>query len=65
MILKDLTGSVDNGTQCGYLLMVKTNAMPFEWGGVEKKSFAKRKALLVSAPFSAVISIKTSEWRYE
>ena len=57
MILKDLTGSVDNLDHCEYILMVETNAMPFDWGE-ERKSFAKRKALLlVSASFSDVRSI--------
>ena len=57
MMLKDLTGSVVNFDHCVYFLMVETKAMPFDWGDVEKKSFAKRKALFVSAPFSEVRSM--------
>ena len=56
-MVKDLKCSVDNLDHCGHLLKVKTNAMPFDWGEVERKSFAKRKALFVSAPFSDVRSI--------
>ena len=58
MMLKELTGSMDNETHCGYLLKVETNAVPFDWEDNEKKSFSKRKALLlVSALFSAVLCV--------